>query len=100
MSMQEELLRHTLAKVRDGIEPSPDLLDNIRAAVARAERRRRLIAVAITLAVLMATLLALVVLTTIRQRGADAPPQRGALTAVALTYHPARGAFDGEPNHD
>ena len=100
MSLQEELLRHTLAKVRDGIEPSPDLLDNIRTAVARAERRRRLIAVAITVAVLLATLLALIVLTTIRQRGGDDSRQRGAITAVSLTYHPAGGDLNGEPHHD
>lgn len=66
MSTQETMLQQTLGKVRDQIEPSPDLLNDIRAAIARAERRRRRLAVAVCVAVLAATFLALTILVTIR----------------------------------
>ncbi|MEY2432400.1 MAG: hypothetical protein QOC92_2125 [Acidimicrobiaceae bacterium] len=68
MTLQEELLRQTLSKVHDAVSPSPQLLDDIREAVNRAERRRRMIATAVITAVLVATLALLVVLVWIRSR--------------------------------
>lgn len=66
MNAQESMLQQTLVKVREHIAPSPELLSDIRAAIVRAERRRRRLAVATCLAVLAATILALTILVTIR----------------------------------
>lgn len=66
MTLQEELLRQTLAKVRHGIEPSPGMLDGVRVAVARAERQRRLVAAAVSVAVVLVTLLVLFAVVSIR----------------------------------
>lgn len=68
MTLQEELLRQTLSKVHEAVSASPQLLDDIRRAVAQAERRRRLIAAAVIAAVLLATVTLLVVLVSIRSQ--------------------------------
>jgi fatty acid desaturase len=68
MTLQEDLLRQTLLKVHDAIVPSPQLLDDIRAAVAQAERRRRVIAAAVIVAVVVTTVALLAVLLWIRTR--------------------------------
>lgn len=102
MNDQEELLRHTLAKVRDHIEPSPDLLEEIRIAVRRAERRRRLVAAAITVAVLVITLTVLFVLTNLRSGGAEDPEaqQQPSTTAVASAHQPLGGTNDEGDHHE
>jgi hypothetical protein len=99
MSAQEDMLRQTLAKVRDHVEPSSDLLGDIRVAVARAERRRRLVAICVSVAVLLATLLALFILVTIRAAGSDDTSAPQSMTAVATTPHLLGGTFDGEHRH-
>lgn len=66
MNVEEVILRQTMVKVRELIEPSPRLLSDIRAAIAVAERRRRWRAVIVCAVVLAASILALFVLVTIR----------------------------------
>jgi hypothetical protein len=68
MTLQEDLLRQTLSKVHEAVSPSPQLLDDIRRAVAQAERRRRIIAAAVIAAVLVLTVTVLVVLVWIRSQ--------------------------------
>lgn len=98
MSSEEELLRQTLAKVRDHIEPSPDVLEDIRTAVARAERRRRLVALIVSVAILVATFLILFLVVSLRAGGADdVPPHRhdGPATVTVQDHQPKGNGHEG-----
>lgn len=98
MSSEEQLLRQTLAKVRDQIEPSPDLLDDIRTAVARAERRRRLVALIVSVAILVATFLVLLLVVSLRAGSADdIPPHRhdSPATVTVQDHKPEGNGHEG-----
>lgn len=101
MTAQEELLSHTLAKVRAHIAPSPELLNDIRAAVARAERRRRLLALGVIVAVIIATVIALFIVLTIRAAGNERPNSHSnsSMTAVTTNVDPHEGNLNGEHRH-
>ena len=98
MTAQDDLLHQTLSKVRTHIEPSPELLDDIRAAVARAERRRRLVALSVIAAILLATVLALFVLLNVRAAGNGSPTTRPAspTTVITTQTHVHEGTTNGE----
>lgn len=98
MNSEEELLLQTLAKVRDHIEPSPELLEGIRTAVARAERRRRLVALMISVVILVATFLVLFLVLSLRAgEAADIPPtDMTAATATVQDHHPKGDGNEGD----
>ena len=65
MRLTEDLLRQTLAKA--GADAEPPAVADVRAAIARAERRRRVIASTVVVVTLVLTLLALVAIGFLRQ---------------------------------
>ena len=65
MKLTEDLLRRTLTNAVVGV--TPPVIDDVRVAIARAERRRRLMAIVVTAIVLLVTLVMLYAVGLLRQ---------------------------------